>query len=87
MQHEHRYDVAQITFDARVRGWLPIDLIREAKVSITHGYKFLRGEVLSPRIAERFTKALGKPDGHYLIRADGTKAADAADASGQAVAS
>jgi hypothetical protein len=67
-QTEARYDVARMLDDARENGWLPIDLIKRAGVSITHGYRFFRGETQSPRTAEKLTKALRKRKGHYLIR-------------------
>lgn len=63
-----RYDVERMLDDARGEGWLPIDLIRKARVSIAHGYRFFRGETQSPRIAEKFTRVLHKDKGHYLIR-------------------
>lgn len=69
VQHtQSRYDVARMLDDAREHGWLPIDLIRKSGVSITHGYRFFRGETQSPRTAEKLTKALRKREGHYLIR-------------------
>jgi hypothetical protein len=68
MQHETRFDVARMVHDAAKLGWMPIDLIRAASVSITHGYRFLRGDSHSPRTAEKFTRALGKRQGHYLMK-------------------
>jgi len=69
MQQPARYDVARMIYDAAAKGWLPIDLIRAASpISFSHGYKFLRGESQSPRVAEKFTRALGKRSGYYLLK-------------------
>lgn len=68
MQQKVRYDVARMMHDAAGHGWMPVDLIRKSKVSLTHGYRFLRGETHSPRTAEKLTKALGKGKGHYLLK-------------------
>lgn len=67
MQQRARYDVDRIVLDAQRRGWLPIDLFRKAKISHTHGYRFLRGERNTPRIAAKLSKALGKGPAEYLI--------------------
>jgi hypothetical protein len=69
MQQTARYDVVRMLDDAALRGWLPIDLIRAAApLSWTHGYRFLRGESQSPRVAEKLTRALGKRPGYYLLK-------------------
>ena len=68
MQQNARYDVARMTEDAAARGWMPIDLIRAAQVSIAHGYRFLREESQSPRTAEKLARALGKRAGYYRRR-------------------
>jgi hypothetical protein len=68
VQQTTRYDVDRMVQDAAQRGWMPIDLIRAADVSIAHGYRFLRQESASPRTAEKFTRALGKRQGFYLIK-------------------
>lgn len=68
MQHSVRYDVPRMIEDASAKGWLPIDLIRKASVSIAHGYRFFRGESQSPRTAEKLAGALDKRAGDYLIR-------------------
>lgn len=69
MQHTSRYDLAKMLSDTAAEGWLPIDLIRKTKnVSFGSAYKFLRGETSNPRIAEKLTKTLRKPKGHYLLK-------------------
>lgn len=68
MHYAPRYDVARMKADAAGRNWMSSDLIRAARVSIAHGYRFLRGESHSPHTAGKFTTALGKRPGHYLIK-------------------
>jgi transcriptional regulator with XRE-family HTH domain len=61
------YDVPAMQADMRLKGWLPLDLARKAKVSHTSVGRFLRGERQTARMAMKLAKALGSEVSRYLI--------------------
>lgn len=67
--HSITYDVDRLIEDLALRGWLPTDLARAAKVSDMTVSRFLRGEVQTARTAKKLATALGYSVRRYLISA------------------
>lgn len=53
--------------DVALRGWLPIDLARKARVADMTVYRFLRGEQQTAPTAKKLAAALGYSVRRYLI--------------------
>lgn len=53
--------------DVALKGWLPIDLAREAGVADMTAYRALNGTRLTPPTAAKLAKALGYSVRRYLI--------------------
>ncbi len=54
--------------DMKIRGWIPIDLARRAKVSHMTVGRFFSGERQTARTVKKLSKALGHDVNRYLIR-------------------
>lgn len=67
MSNTPRYDVGLMRQDMDVRGWLPIDLSRAAKVSDMSVYRFLNGGTQTAPMAKKLAAALGKSVRRYLV--------------------
>lgn len=61
------YDVPLMQADMRLKGWIPIDLARRAKLSHMTVGRFLRGERQTARTAKKLATALGHSIRRYLI--------------------
>lgn len=70
--HKHgetSYDVARMKDDMAAKGWLPIDLAREAKVSHMTVSRFLSGERQTARAAKKLADALKYSVRRYIVSA------------------
>lgn len=61
------YDVVLMSDDIARKGWLPIDLARQADIAPMTVYRFLRRERQTARTATKLATALGEAIGRYLI--------------------
>lgn len=61
------YDVERLKEDMALRGWLPTDLARKARVSDMTVGRFLRGEVQTARTAKKLASALGYSIRRYFV--------------------
>lgn len=61
------YDVSRMRVDIALKGWLPSDLARKARVSGMTVSRFLRGDGQTARTAAKLAKALGYSVRRYLI--------------------
>jgi hypothetical protein len=64
-----RFNAKLLADDIALRGWLPIDLARKARVADMTVYRFLSGEVQTPRTAKKLAGAMGYSVRRYLISA------------------
>lgn len=62
-----RYDVQALADDMAAKGWLAMDLAREAGVSHMTVGRFLRGDHQTARAAKKLAKALGYSVRRYLL--------------------
>lgn len=72
--HRVQYDVAKMAVDMADRGWLPTDLARAADVSDMTVSRFLRGEVQTPRTADKLARALGYSPRRYRLQIEASAA-------------
>lgn len=63
-----RYDLDKLRDDLDLRGWLPTDLARSSGLTDQTISRFLKGDRVNPRTADRIARALGYGVGRYLIR-------------------
>lgn len=63
------FDVEKMQDDMALKGWLPIDLAREAGVSDMTVYRFLQRETQTAKTAKKLAEALGHGVRRYLISA------------------
>lgn len=68
MQITPRYDVAAMQADMFGKGWLPMDLAREANVSHMSVARFFAGTHQTPRMAKKLSIGLGVAADHYLLK-------------------
>lgn len=61
------YNVELIRDDMTLKGWLPTDLAREAKVSDMTISRFLSGETQTAPTAKKIAGALGRSVRRYYI--------------------
>ena len=64
-----KFDADKLADDLARRGWLPIDLARNANVADMTVYRFLSGEIQTPRTAKKLADALGYSVRRYFISA------------------
>lgn len=62
-----RFNATLLADDIALRGWLPIDLARKARVADMTVYRFLSGERQTARTAKKLAGALGYSVRRYLI--------------------
>jgi hypothetical protein len=62
-----RYDTDRMVEDIALKGWLPIDLARKARVADMTVYRFLDGRSQTAPIAKKLARALGYSIRRYLI--------------------
>lgn len=62
-----RYDVGLLVDDMALKGWLPTDLARKARVSDMTVSRFLRAESQTAKTAKKLADALGHSIRRYLI--------------------
>jgi plasmid maintenance system antidote protein VapI len=67
MRPKPRYDTVRIVADMALKGWLPTDLARAAKVSDMTVSRFLRGDTQTERTADKLSRALGYSPRRYLL--------------------
>lgn len=65
-----RYDVAKMVRDMALKGWMPTDLARAARVSDMTVSRFLKGDTQTERAAEKLARALGYSPRRYLLSVD-----------------
>lgn len=63
------FNANRLAEDIALRGWLPIDLARKARVADMTVYRFLSGERQTARIAKKLATALGYSVRRYLVSA------------------
>lgn len=63
-----RYNAQRLAEDIAARGWSVDECARRARLSYRTLYRFLRGEVQTPRTLVRAAKALGTKPDSYVIR-------------------
>lgn len=56
--------------DMALKGWLPTDLARAAKVSDMTVSRFLKGNTQTERTADRLARALGFSPKRYLLNVE-----------------
>jgi transcriptional regulator with XRE-family HTH domain len=61
------YDISRMREDIALKGWMPSDLARKARVSGMTVSRFLRSEAQTARTAAKLAKALGYSVRRYLI--------------------
>lgn len=61
------YDVNKLAEDMTLKGWLPVDLAKRARVSEMTVSRFLSGRVQTARTAAKLAKALGYSVRRYLV--------------------
>jgi transcriptional regulator with XRE-family HTH domain len=71
------FDADRLQRDMVVKGWLPVDLARKAKVSHMTVHRFLRGERQTARTLKKLAHALGHDVDRYLVSASQPMAVNA----------
>lgn len=61
------YDVVKMVEDMALKGWLPTDLARVARVSDMTVSRFLKGDTQTERTADKLARALGHSPSRYLL--------------------
>ena len=61
-----QYDVAKMVSDMALKGWLPTDLARAARVSDMTVSRFLKNAIQTERTADKLARALGFTPRRYL---------------------
>lgn len=64
-----RFDGAKMADDIALKGWLPVELARRAKVADMTVYRFLDGRQQTAPTAKKLARALGYSIRRYLISA------------------
>ena len=67
MATDVKFDGQRMAEDIALRGWLPVDLARKARVSDMTVYRFIRGERQTAPMAKKLAGALGYSIRRYLI--------------------
>lgn len=67
---ESRFDTKRLQSDMDSKGWLPVDLAREAGISHMTVHRFLSGERQTARMLKRMAVALGYSVRRYVVAAN-----------------